>query len=73
MPKSELPPSVANPVRTAVQVVPAAALTEFVDAFIFDMSEKQYMALAGVLLLVFSWGQNVIEEVRGKAFLKKNP
>lgn len=67
-----LPPSVANPARTAIQAAPAAVLTEFVDAFIVDLSEKQYLALAGLLLLLFSWGQNVIEEVKGKALFKKD-
>lgn len=66
-------PSVANPTRTAVQLVPAAVITEFVDAFIYDMNEKQYAALMGLLLLVFSVLQNVFEEYKGRAFLKESP
>ena len=62
--------SIANPVRTVVQLVPAYVLTEFVDSFINDLSEKQYAALVGVLLLATSLIQNLIEQYKGKALLR---
>ena len=73
MPRIKGKPSVANPIRTAVQLAPAAVITEFVDAFIHDMNDKQYAALAGMLLLVFSYGQNLVEEIKGRALLKESP
>lgn len=62
--------SIAGPVRTAVQLVPSAVLTEFIDAFLIDLSERQYLALSGLLLLVFSWGQNLYEQKTGVSFLR---
>jgi hypothetical protein len=41
-----------------------------VDAFLYNLNEQQYVALSGVLLLVFSFGQNLYEQVKGKALLK---
>lgn len=65
--------AVANPVRTATQGVPAFVITEAVDAFLIDLSDKQYAALAGLLLLVFSWLQALVELKMGRAFLKEDP
>lgn len=64
------PTYVVNPTRTAVQLIPAAVLTEGVDSFLYDLSEKQYAALLGLLLLATSWIQNYMEYRKGKAFLK---
>lgn len=62
--------SVSGPVRTAVQMVPSAILTEFIDAWLFDMTERQYVALSGLLLLVVSWAQNYFEQKKGIFFLR---
>lgn len=62
--------SIVRPVRTAVQLAPAAVITEFADAFIYDMNDKQYAALAGVLLLVFSYSQNLYEELKNRRIPK---
>lgn len=62
--------AVAGPVRTATQMVPSVVITEFVDAFLWDVSERQYLALSGLLLLLFSWGQNYYEGRKGVAFLR---
>jgi hypothetical protein len=64
--------SIANPARTAVQLVPSVIITEFVDAFVYDLSDKQYGALAGLLLLGFSYAQNLVEEIKGRALFKKD-
>ena len=63
--------TVANPIRTGVQLVPSAIITEFVDAFIYDMDEKQYLALAAMLLMFISYGQNLLENRRGSGFLRE--
>lgn len=71
--KKKISTAIANPTRTAVQLVPSAAITEFIDAFFYDMTERQYLALAGILLLVFSWVQNAWENYIGKGFLRDVP
>ena len=62
--------ALAGPVRTATQLVPAFVITEFIDAFAYDFDEKQYAAMAALLLLGTSLIQNVIEQARGRGFLK---
>lgn len=62
--------SVSGPVRTAVQLVPAAVFVEVADAFFYDFDDRQYAALLGLLLLVFSWAQNFIEQKKGAYFLR---
>jgi hypothetical protein len=67
--------AVARPVRTAIQAAPAAAITEFVDAFIYDLNDRQYGALLVLLTLVIAWVQAAYENSRGKAlwFRKVGP
>lgn len=57
---------VTNPTRTAAQLIPAAVVTEFVDAFCYDMDDKQYAALLGLLLLVFSVLHNGYDVLKAK-------
>lgn len=64
---------VARPVRSAVQMAPAAVITEFIDAFWFDMADKQYTALFALLTLLFAWGQTAYENYRGVGFLRRVP
>lgn len=63
--------AVARPVRTAVQAAPAWVVTEFVDSFFVDLTEKQYGALVAALMLLFSWLQVLGENVLGKAFMRR--
>ena len=66
--------SVARPARTAIQAVPAGAITEFVDAFIYDMSDRQYGAAVVLLTLLFGWAQAAFENHRGEAlWLRRVP
>lgn len=58
--------TISNPLRTAAQGTPAVLITEFIDAFIKDLDERQYAALAGILLLVFSVAQNAWENYRDR-------
>lgn len=62
---------VARPVRTAAQLVPSAIITEFVDAFIHNLDDKQYAALGALLLLIFSFIQAHFEDVAGIGFLRQ--
>lgn len=63
--------TIANPIRTGVQLVPAIVITEFIDSFILDFTEKQYAASVGLLLLVTSWIQNGLENLKGRGFLRE--
>lgn len=65
--------NVARPLRTGVQAVPAYALVEFVDAFIHDMTERQYAAAVVLLTMVISLIQTTVENGLGKAFLRRVP
>lgn len=65
--------NVARPLRTGVQAVPAYALVEFVDAFIHDMTERQYAAAVVLLTMLISLIQTTIENGIGKAFLRRVP
>lgn len=58
--------ALARPARTAIQAAPAAAITEFVDAFFYDMADKQYAALLVMLTLLFGWLQAAYENAQGK-------
>lgn len=65
--------AVSRPVRTLTQAVPSLAITEFVDAFFYDMTDRQYAALAALLLIVFSFVQAAVENGIGKAFMRALP
>lgn len=60
----------ANPIRTATQLVPAIALVEVIDAFGGDFTTRQYSALVAVGLILTSFVQNLVEQTKGKAWLK---
>lgn len=64
---------VARPARTAGQLVTATAIVEFVDAVVYDMSDRAYMASIGLLVIVLAWLQVLIENFFGKAVLRKIP
>lgn len=64
---------VARPVRTGVQLIPAAVITEFIDSFFYNLSDKQYAALLSLLLLLTSLIQTLIENRVGKGFLRTVP
>lgn len=60
----------SRPVRTVVQMGIAGALVETTDAFFYDMSDRQYAAALGLLVILFSWLQVVIENRTGKTMLR---
>lgn len=62
---------VARPARTIMQASPALAITEVIDAFAYDMNDRQYGALVMALTITFSWLNVVIEDYRGRALLRE--
>lgn len=70
---TQISTAIANPIRTGVQIVPAAAITEFIDAFFVNMNDRQYAALMVLLTLVISVCQNVYENYKGVGFLRNVP
>lgn len=56
--------------RTVVQGTVAGALVEFVDAFIFDMSDRQYGAAIVALTMLLSYVQTFIEDKKGAGLLR---
>lgn len=67
---ADLPQVVSNPLRTGVQIGSAGLIVEFIDAFLYNMDDRQYAALIAVLGLVFSIIQNLYEQRKGVYFLK---
>lgn len=65
--------AVAGPTRTLIQAGPSYAFVEFVDAFFYDMTDRQYAALVVLLTLLLGFGQAVIENGLQKAILRKVP
>lgn len=61
---------VSRPVRTGTQATAALIVTELVDAFFYDFSDKQYGALVAFLTLVIGWSQILVENKLGKAVLR---
>ena len=64
---------IARPVRTAVQMTPAAVITEIVDVFVYDMDERGYLAIFAGLTLLFSAIQNAVENRKGVGLLRRVP
>jgi len=72
MSKPNVPVKRANAARTAIQAGPAWVVVENIDAFVYDLSDRQFGALVALLLIVFSYVQVVIENYAGRALLR-NP
>lgn len=60
--------AVARPARTAIQMTPAAVITECVDVFVYDMDERGYLALFALLTLLFGYAQTTIENAKGRGW-----
>lgn len=63
----------ARAFRTATQGGTAWVLTEFADAWLYDMTERQFGALVALLTLLLAWGQALVENHYGKGFLRAIP
>lgn len=65
--------AITRPARTAIQATPAFAVTEFVDAFLYDMTDRQYGAAVVLLTLVIGWAQTLVENRTGRGLLRDVP
>ena len=65
--------AVARPVRTAVQGGVGWVATEFIDAFLWDMDDRQYGISVIVLGSVISWFQNLAENHFEVGFMRDVP
>lgn len=65
--------SVARAGRTAPQGGLAWAISEGIDAFFYDMSDRQYGVLIVLLTMLFAFIQSAIENGIGRAFLRNVP
>lgn len=65
--------AVARPVRTATQGGLSWAVVEGIDAFFWNMDERQYGVAIVLLGILFSFIQTAIEDGLGKAFLRDLP
>jgi hypothetical protein len=60
----------ARAARTGIQAGPAWVLTEFIDAFLYDLSDRQFGALVALLLIVLSYVQVILENHAGWALFR---
>lgn len=65
--------SLARPIRTGMQATPALIITEGIDAFVWDMADRQYGVMVGLLTIAIGAAQNLYEDWKGKAFLREMP
>lgn len=60
----------ARTVRTAMQASPAFAIVEGIDAWVYDMNDRQYGAAIILLTMLFSFLQTTYEDYKGRAILR---
>jgi hypothetical protein len=72
-PAKRVSDSVARPIRGAIQGGAGWVGTEFIDAFLWDMNDRQYGIAVIVLGTLFSWIQNLTENRLGMAILRDVP
>lgn len=58
--------------RTLLQTGIAGALVETVDAFFYDLSDRQYAAALALLTILFAYVQSLVEERRGSGILRND-
>lgn len=62
---------VSRPTRALGQGGTSWIIVELVDAFFFDLTDRQFGALVAGLTVAISWAQVVIENWAGVGFLRK--
>ncbi len=60
----------ARPARTLMQASPAFATTEGIDAWLYDMNDRQYGVTIILLTMLFSFFQTAYEDYKGRAVLR---
>lgn len=71
--QSHVMDAIARPARTAMQATPAWIITEFVDAWFYDMNDRQFSVTVLALTMVFSSLHALIEDRVGKGILRRVP
>lgn len=71
--KTVVSTTIANPIRTAAQGGAGWLATEFIDAWIYDMNDRQYGIAVLVIGALVSLVQNYVENRTGKAILRDIP
>ncbi len=67
---SQITEKVARPGRTLMQASPAFAVTEGIDAWVYDMNDRQYGVTIILLTMLFSFIQTAYEDYKGRAVLR---
>lgn len=62
----------ARTVRTAIQASPALAIVEGIDAWYYDMNDRQYGVSVILLTMLFSFLQTTYEDYKGRALLRES-
>lgn len=70
---SKVSDAVARPIRTAAQGGTGWLVVEFIDAFLYDMTDRQYGIAVALATVILSWGQNLLENKFGAALLRELP
>lgn len=65
--------ALARPVRTGLQGTPAWVITEGIDAWVYDMNDRQYGVLVLLLTMLVGWMQTAYENHVGKGLLRQVP
>jgi len=60
--------AIARPVRTGIQMAPAAVVTELLDVFVIDFDERGYAAVFAGLTLLFAGIQNAMENAKQRGW-----
>ena len=64
---------VARPVRTGAQGGVGLILAQFIDAWLYDMTDTQFGTLVAVLTVVISGVMTFYEDFLGKGFMRDVP
>lgn len=73
MPNKTVSWAVAGPTRTLIQAGPSYAIVEGIDAFLYNMNDRQYAALVVLLTMLLGFVQASVENGIGKAILRRVP
>lgn len=65
-----VPSAVARTARTGIQAAPAWAVVEGIDAFFYDLNDRQFGIAVILLTMLFSFIQNTIENGIGKGLFR---
>ena len=71
--KRQVSAAVSRPTRTAIQATPAVVLTDVVDVFLHNLTDREYGVIVALLTILIGWAQNLVENRLGKGLLRRVP